>query len=315
MFSLFRGKDKSNLPNLQTPATKNNSGLFGYLFQRVEVILLVLMAVMAYTLHGLFTEYVAKNAQFIENQTDRFYFAGRLIGSLLIAEVVLALATAFFRSKSEWDKSIFTAVIAFVIAIFNHWTIVELFKDFANAITPEARTAIEWKMLLTNWLIFILGEAIGFVMHSKGTETESVPTTANPALPDFWERIEKLFTRQAQTQSVPTTLVDVTGNPLSPIIATHTEPIGFKFGGKPHETVGKTESVPTKTESVPSHTHTIVQTEEGFLVDCPQCGKQAVKKHITSVFCSDACRKAYHKNKHKNTTPKTDLFAGEGEGL
>lgn len=212
-----------------TPSTPQNLGLFGYLFARIEILLLILMAFMAYNMHTLFVDYVSKNATFIGDKTGQFYFATRLIGSLLLVEIILALGTAYFRSRNEWDKSLFTAVIALAIAIANHFTIIELFKDFADAISAEARTAIEWKMILTNALVFLLGEAIGFVMHSKTQGTQGEPKEAS-----ILEKLENTLNRFNASPTVHNGLYDNTGNPIQGgVFAQHNEtaPIGFQLNG------------------------------------------------------------------------------------
>lgn len=156
------------------PSNPHAVGLMGFLFSRIEVILLTVIALMTWGLFDLFVGYFEKSASFIPEQEARFAFASRLIGSLLAVKIVLALATAYFRNRQEWDKSIFTAVISFVVALFNHWTIQELFRDFS---VTQGATSMENKLLLMNWLVFLLGEAIGFVMHSKGQDSP-VPTLA-----------------------------------------------------------------------------------------------------------------------------------------
>ncbi len=196
-------------PKLQTNHN-NEFGFFGYLFQRIEILLLILMAFMAYNMHTLFVDYISKNATFIGDKDGQFYFATRLIGSLLLVEIILALGTAYFRSRNEWDKSLFTAIIALAIAIANHFTILELFKDFADAISPEARTAIEWKMIITNALVFLLGEAIGFVMHSKGQGTKSETQEAS-----ILEKIENTLQRFNASPTAHNGLYDNVGNPIT----------------------------------------------------------------------------------------------------
>jgi hypothetical protein len=226
-FNFWRTNDAQT--GLLTPPRTEATGLFGFLFGRIEVLLLLLMMTLAYNMHDLFVGYIAKNATFIEDVSGKFYFATRLIEALLLVEIVLALATAYFRNLNQWDKSLFTALIAFLIALANHFTITELFKDFANQISVEARTAIEWKMILSNALVFILGEAIGFVMHSKGQSAQGDTKEAS-----ILEKLEDTLNKFNASPTAHNGLYDNTGNPIQgTVFAQHQEqmPIGFQFNG------------------------------------------------------------------------------------
>ena len=159
----------------------NAGGFFGIIFNRLEIIMLLAMAVMAINLHLSFVDYISRSAVFISEAHDaRFWFATRLSGSLIFVELILCLATSYFRYNEEWEKSAFATIIALVIAAYNHYTINEIFSDFKSQMSTLGFESIHNKMLLMAWLMFAIGEAVGFVMHSKGKAVTDAIVTATP---------------------------------------------------------------------------------------------------------------------------------------
>lgn len=148
---------------------QKDTSLFLYLFSRIEVLWLIILGVMAYTLYDVFSNYLFESAVFLPDEARRYWFSVRLVGALLVMEVLCALTTAYFRYNSEWDKSIITFIIALIIAIFNHYTILEIFTDFEKNF-ETGFISTQNKMLLLSWGVFAVGEIIGFVMSSKGQQ-------------------------------------------------------------------------------------------------------------------------------------------------
>ncbi|NJO00288.1 MAG: hypothetical protein HC880_00225 [Bacteroidia bacterium] len=148
--------------------------IFGFIFAHLEVFLLIGMGFMIYALFNTFTQFVADHALFI-HEPDRWSFARTLIFGLMGVEVLLALATSYFRRRSEWAKSILVTLVSFIITYYNHETIAEIFRTL-----PAASEAVCLKLMLTNWLIFGLGEIVSLLMNSKGRALDP-PPTARPA--------------------------------------------------------------------------------------------------------------------------------------
>ena len=184
----------------------NDKTFFGFLFKNLEVLLLIGMFALIASIYFSFVEYVSKSATFIAGEKARFYFATRLIAGLLFVEVLLALATSYFRGKSEWFKSVLVTLVAFAIAYYNHLTIVELFNDFAKNM-PHGANAVQSKMVLANWLIFGLGEVIGLLMHSKSYEAEKPPQWAEKILGRYeaFGRVDS--TEQGENKAVQSQII------------------------------------------------------------------------------------------------------------
>ncbi|NJO01445.1 MAG: hypothetical protein HC880_06915, partial [Bacteroidia bacterium] len=166
-----------------------------FIFSHLEVFLLVGMGFMIYALFNTFTEFISQEAVFIR-EPDRLAFAQTLIFGLMGVEVLLALATSYFRRRSEWMKSILVTLVAFIITYYNHQTIAEIFREIEGS-----SHAVEVKLMLVNWLIFGLGEIASLLMNSKGQDAQQV--TTNPALvPDWFQHFaEDLRTSLAHNQA------------------------------------------------------------------------------------------------------------------
>lgn len=212
---------------MKTNPTKGNgeSKIFTFVFQNLEVFLLLFTGFLVYSIYNLFTAHVSKHAVFLA-EPERLTFASMLIFGLMATEMLLALATSYFRKNNEWVKSFLVTTIAFVIAYFNHLSITEIFLKIG---AEEASEAVRLKVVLTNWLIFGLGEIISLLMNSKGNEQA--------------EQAPNWFVNFAHQQSPAPThytgLVDTVGNPIT---AQHEPPrpqaqplqttIGFQMKGQ-----------------------------------------------------------------------------------
>jgi hypothetical protein len=155
---LLKPKSKQENPDLQ------EDSIFGFIFQHIEIFLLIGMLFLIYALFNAFISYTSENAHFIKPE-DRDMFSKTLIFGVMGVEVLLTLATSYFRKRSEWAKSFLVTTVAFVIAYYNHYTIVGIFEKYPNA------NGILDKMLLCNWLIFALGEIVSLLMNSKGSNS------------------------------------------------------------------------------------------------------------------------------------------------
>lgn len=144
----------------------NGDGIFDFVFRNLETFLIIGMAFLIYALFHTFTEYVASQATFIEVK-QRNQFAFNLILGLMGVEVLLALATSYFRKRSEWFKSILVTAVSLIIAYYNHLSIAEIF-----AVMENSSSAVKEKLMLTNWLVFGLGEIISLLMNSKGQDQQ-----------------------------------------------------------------------------------------------------------------------------------------------
>lgn len=192
----------------------NESKIFTFVFANLEVFLLLFTGFLVYSIYNLFTSHVSKHAVFVA-EPDRLTFASMLIFGLMATEMLLALATSYFRKRNEWAKSFLVTAIAFIIAYFNHLSIAEIFKHIGEA---EASEAVRLKVVLTNWLIFGLGEIISLLMNSKGNEAEETA-------PSWFVNFSQANSPQPQQST--STLVDTAGNPISKI--------GFQMKAAPNE--------------------------------------------------------------------------------
>lgn len=223
---------KSTQNSVKKPKKVDNS-FFGFLFKHLEILLLIGMFGLVASIYFSFVEYISKSSTFIAEERARFNFATRLILGLMFVEVLLALATSYFRGQKEWFKSILVTVGAFVITYYNHLTIIELFEDFAQKM-PFGSDAVQTKMLLANWFIFALGEIIGLLMHSKkDNESETIEEKIltkldNLQLPNFQgpgnqapsEKVNpnpQTFFAQTQSEPSPSTNTIVSENENPPI--------------------------------------------------------------------------------------------------
>ncbi len=151
---------------------RDEDSIFGFVFQHLEVFLLIGMGFMIFALFNTFTQFIYEQATFIK-EPERLRFARTLVFGLMGVEVLLALATSYFRKRGEWAKSILVTAVALVIAYYNHISITEIFASLA-----DSSEAVKVKLLLTNWLIFGLGEIVSLLMNSKGKDQIS----ANPPI-------------------------------------------------------------------------------------------------------------------------------------
>ncbi|MDX2306307.1 MAG: helix-turn-helix domain-containing protein [Microscillaceae bacterium] len=170
---LFSGWGTGRQAKVSQSNSEDNT-IFGFIFNQLEVFLLIGMGLMIYALFNTFTEYISAEAVFI-SAPDRLTFARTLIFGLMGVEVLLALATSYFRRRSEWLKSILVTGVAFVITYYNHLTISEIFAEI-----PGSSHAVEVKLLLANWLIFGLGEIASLLMNSKGLDAQAAHQSQVP---------------------------------------------------------------------------------------------------------------------------------------
>lgn len=166
------------------------------------------MAFMIYALFHTFTQFISEKATFIE-VSQRLQFARTLIFGLMGVEVLLALATSYFRKRNEWAKSVLVTVVAFIITYYNHLSIEEIF-----ATIQDSSEAVKVKLMLTNWLIFGLGEIVSLLMNSKGKDQQD-------EAPPGW--FQAYVSKQGQGLS------GTSSSPISISTAAPTSEIGFHY--------------------------------------------------------------------------------------
>ncbi len=226
--NMFKGTSKNTPLQVENDQDAEKS-IFGFLFKNLENFLLLGMFSLIYAIFSVFTEFTQNNALFITELEKRKPFAFTLIFGLMFVEVLLSLATSYFRKHNEWAKSILVTILALVITYYNHVTINEIFKLYPTA------NAIETKLILCNWLIFGLGEVVSLLMNSKGNHhTKNPLEDIKSELQDIKNAFYTGNTPQSNNQ-----IVDNFGNPIT--AKTQHNPIGFQRQNQPpHRQAWKT---------------------------------------------------------------------------
>lgn len=202
--NLFKSTEKTNetQKNLGNSQKTEDNSVFGFIFQNLETFLLLGMGFLIYALFNTFTSYIAKNASFIED-ADRWAFAQTLIFGLMGVEVLLSLATSYFRKRNEWAKSFIVTAVAFIITYYNHTTINEIFLGL-----PATSQGVQIKLILCNWLIFGLGEIVSLLMNSKGQDLQKQENTPITELANLLKTLIPSPTTHTQTGTGKSNIIE-----------------------------------------------------------------------------------------------------------